>query len=240
MKEKISYYDLMDQASQHCIDNIEKYYGNANMVWEGRYETTQDVIESFGFFINQHWNSIDTSTIPAFEEKEEIEQNVKDYLQFHFKELQDWWYEENPYYKNRLEVTEDVEDIVESYDFSIIEYSDSYELLSYTDRGVEMYISIDKNINYSLPAQLQRWVENFDEDEEIMYLRQDNTYRCLFTIRDSLEDLDSFVDGVKALIKELWNYYSLSNEEFSYDKKLIIKKEKENWDESSPKIEREL
>ena len=90
--------------------------------------------------------------------------------------------------------------------FNINESAYELELESRTDGGVDMFISIDKNSDNNLVEQLERFVENFDIDEEIDIHREDENYKRNFTIRESINDFENWVDYIEECISKLEEY----------------------------------
>ena len=90
--------------------------------------------------------------------------------------------------------------------FNINESAYELELESWTDGGVDMFISIDKNSDNNLLEQLERFVENFDIDEEIDIHREDENYKRKFTIRESINDFENWVDYIEECISKLEEY----------------------------------
>jgi len=78
---------------------------------------------------------------------------------------------------------------------------DIIELEKWTDGGVDMIITINKN--KPVKEQLQFYVDNFDVDEEIEIHRLNKEYRENFKIRESLEDFESFIIDIKQIVEEL-------------------------------------
>ena len=87
--------------------------------------------------------------------------------------------------------------------FNVSESAYGLELESWTDGGVNMFIGIDKDSDNNLLEQLERFVENFDIDEEIDIHRQDTNYRRKFTIRESIRDFENWVDYIEECISKL-------------------------------------
>lgn len=100
--------------------------------------------------------------------------------------------------------------------FNISESANDLELESWTDGGVNMFIGIDKNSDNNLLEQLERFVENFDIDEEIDIHRQDTDYRRRFTIRESIRDFENWVDYIEECISKLEEYNN-EEEEMNYE-----------------------
>ena len=101
--------------------------------------------------------------------------------------------------------------------FNINESAYGLELESCTDGGVNMLIGIDKDSDYDLLAQLEQFVENFDIDEEIYIHRQDTDYRRNFTIRESINDFENWVDYIRDCISKLELYNNEDEEEMNYE-----------------------
>lgn len=97
--------------------------------------------------------------------------------------------------------------------FNVSESADDLELESYTDGGVDMFITIEKDSSNNLLEQLRLFVENFDIDEEIDIHRQDTDYRRNFTIRESINDFENWVDYIRDCISKLEEEYNNEDEE---------------------------
>ena len=87
--------------------------------------------------------------------------------------------------------------------FNINESAYELELESWTDGGINMFISIDKNSDNNLLEQLERFVENFDIDEEIDIHREDENYKRNFTISESINDFENWVNYIEECISKL-------------------------------------
>ena len=101
--------------------------------------------------------------------------------------------------------------------FNINESAYELELESWTDGGVDMCISIDKTSDNNLLEQLERFVENFDIDEEIDIHREDENYKRHFTIRESINDFENWVDYIEECISKLEEYNNEDEEEMDYE-----------------------
>ena len=97
--------------------------------------------------------------------------------------------------------------------FNVSESADDLELESYTDGGVDMFITIEKDNSNNLLEQLRLFVKNFDIDEEIDIHRQDTDYRRNFTIRESINDFENWVDYIRDCISKLEEEYNNEDEE---------------------------
>jgi hypothetical protein len=93
-------------------------------------------------------------------------------------------------------------EILENH-FNIYEDEKDYELETWTDGGVNMFIYIGKDIEEDLIEQLEKYIENFDIDEEIDLHRQDKRYRDDFRITESVKDFVSWVEYIETIIKDL-------------------------------------
>ena len=101
--------------------------------------------------------------------------------------------------------------------FNVSESADDLELESYTDGGVDMFITIEKDNSNNLLEQLKLFVKNFDIDEEIDIHRQDTDYRRNFTIRESINDFENWVDYIRDCISKLELYNNEDEEEMDYE-----------------------
>ena len=97
--------------------------------------------------------------------------------------------------------------------FNVSESADDLELESYTDGGVDMFITIEKDNSNNLLEQLRLFVKNFDIDEEIDIHRQDTDYKRNFTIRESINDFENWVDYIRDCISKLEEEYNNEDEE---------------------------
>ena len=104
--------------------------------------------------------------------------------------------------------------------FNINESAYELELESWTNGGVNMLISIDKNSDNNLLEQLERFVENFDIGEEIDIHREDENYKRNFTIRESINDFENWVDYIRDCISKLEEEYNNEDEEEVEDEPL--------------------
>lgn len=109
-----------------------------------------------------------------------------------------------------MRIIKNEREILENY-FTILENESGYELETWTNEGVDMIITIEKNGD-TLLEQLKEYIDNFDIDSEIDMYRENEEYRNNFTIKESLEDFESYISYVKDLIEELET--NKENEEF--------------------------
>ena len=93
-----------------------------------------------------------------------------------------------------------IREILEKH-FNIYESNTEYELENWTDGGVDMFINIDKDKN--IIEELEKFIENVDIDEEIEILRQNDDYKMNFTIKESLNDFENWLENIKDIVKEL-------------------------------------
>ena len=101
-----------------------------------------------------------------------------------------------------MEISKKQMDILNRY-FKVTENICSYEIESWTNCGVDMFIYIDKLSDESLEDQLDQFVDNFDIDEVIDLHREDSNYRETFKIETSLEDFKYWINKVENVIEEL-------------------------------------
>ena len=105
--------------------------------------------------------------------------------------------------------------------FNVSESADDLELESYTDGGVDMFITIEKDNSNNLLEQLRLFVKNFDIDfdidEEIDIHREDENYKRNFTIRESINDFENWVDYIRDCISKLELYNNEDEEEMNYE-----------------------
>lgn len=93
------------------------------------------------------------------------------------------------------------EKILEKY-FKVYNNTDNtISLEQWTKGGVDMYIG-DLNKD-NIIEELEEYLDNFDIDEEIDMYRQGEDYKRAFTIRESVEDFESWVEYIENVIKEL-------------------------------------
>lgn len=109
-----------------------------------------------------------------------------------------------------MRIIRNEKEILENY-FTIFENESGYELETWTNEGVDMIITIEKN-GGTLLEQLKEYVNNFDIDSEIDMYRENEEYRNNFTIKESIEDFEDYISYVKDLIEELET--NKENEEF--------------------------
>lgn len=127
-----------------------------------------------------------------------------------------------------MRIIKNEREILENY-FAILENESGYELETWTNEGVDMIITIEKNGD-TLLEQLKEYIDNFDIDSEIDMYRENEEYRNNFTIKESLEDFESYISYVKDLIKELET--NKENEEFL--EKLLDDEDMEEDEEYEP------
>ena len=79
-------------------------------------------------------------------------------------------------------------------------YEDEIEIETTTDEGVNMIHILD---NDNLKNDFISLVDDFDIDEEIDSHRQEELYREVFSIRDSLEDFECYHRWLKGIKKQI-------------------------------------
>ena len=107
----------------------------------------------------------------------------------------------------------------ESFGFNVNIYSENgiynqIEIESWTDGGVDMVETIYFNEVYQdiydakkIDKELQNIVDNFSVDEEIDLHREGQDYKNAFSIRESLEDFESYYNKLKDSSKNFLNKY---------------------------------
>ena len=106
-------------------------------------------------------------------------------------------------------------EILENY-FAILENESGYELETWTNEGVDMIITIEKNGD-TLLEQLKEYIDNFDIDSEIDMYRENEEYRNNFTIKESINDFENWVDYIRDCISKLELYNNEDEEEMNYE-----------------------
>ena len=98
--------------------------------------------------------------------------------------------------KKQMEILEN------NFDYINTNYNeDDLYLETWTNGGVDMIIYLDKE--KTIIENLEKYIRNFDIDEEIDLYRESKDYRDTFTIRESLEDFENWVEKIENIIKEL-------------------------------------
>ena len=77
------------------------------------------------------------------------------------------------------------------------------ELETWTNGGVDMLIYLDMTSNETITQQFRNYVDNFDIDEEIDLHREGKDYRNAFTITESVEDFEDYVEWLKDILNNL-------------------------------------
>lgn len=91
-------------------------------------------------------------------------------------------------------------EIIKHY-FKIYNTDEYIEIEAWTDGGVDMFIDINPQKN--IIEQLEEYIDNFDIDEEIDMYRENKQYKERFTIRESLNDFENWLEWIEKIIKEL-------------------------------------
>ena len=103
-------------------------------------------------------------------------------------------------------------DILENKDIKIDNYTEKnrlcgYELNTYTDGGVNQIIFLDFRDGGNpkkasdFVNKFSNYIKDFDIDEEIEMYRQDPSYKANFSIRESLEDFESWKEDLQTILK---------------------------------------
>lgn len=138
---------------------------------------------------------------------------------------------------------EQIREVFESNGIEMTEYSESsyglcgYELNCYTDGGVNEVLFLDfrdKNSNPLEPQdvieEFENYVKDYDVDDRIEINRFEKSYVQNFTIRQSVEDFESFEQKLRNLlvllktnvkVKDGYKYSTKSFEGYKYRVKFV-------------------
>ena len=97
--------------------------------------------------------------------------------------------------------TKKLKKFFESKNINVYKHKGSLELNTYTKGGVNMIITLNPPVTESF----QEYVDMFDVDEEIDLHREMDMYKHNFTIRQSLDDFENYLEWLESLLKELEN-----------------------------------
>lgn len=87
--------------------------------------------------------------------------------------------------------------------FSVNKISENnYELESFTDGGVNMFIHIDTD-DESMLEGFKRYIKDFDVEEQVEFHRHDKQYCNHFTLRESLDDFEEWENDLKLLLEKI-------------------------------------
>lgn len=99
-----------------------------------------------------------------------------------------------------MELTKEQREILEE-EFKIYEDTNTIEIEQWTDLGVDMIIELEKDRD--IVEQLVDYVYNFDIDEEIDLYRENKDYRERFSILESVNDFEKWLDFINDIITRL-------------------------------------
>ena len=77
------------------------------------------------------------------------------------------------------------------------------DLETWTNGGVNMFIYLDTTSEETITQQFRNYVDNFDIDEEIDLHRQGEDYKNAFTIIESVNDFENYLDWLKCILTDL-------------------------------------
>lgn len=89
-----------------------------------------------------------------------------------------------------------------TFNFNVSVSNDCVELETWTDGGVNMLITL-LNVNDNYMEQLEKYIEEFDIDDEIQIMRESDNYKKNFTIRESLDDYEAYIEKLKDILSKL-------------------------------------
>lgn len=88
--------------------------------------------------------------------------------------------------------------------FKVTEEQDMIQLETWTDGGVNMFVTLWKNVDISLVKQFWNFAHyDFDIDEEIDIHRLDERYCNAFRISQSLKDFGDYQDFLIEIAQDL-------------------------------------
>lgn len=99
-----------------------------------------------------------------------------------------------------MELTKKQREILEE-EFKVYEDTNTIEIEQWTDLGVDMIIELEKDRD--IVEQLVDYVYNFDIDEEIDLYRENKDYRERFSILESVNDFEKWLDFINDIITRL-------------------------------------
>lgn len=89
--------------------------------------------------------------------------------------------------------------------FGVHEHNDCVELETWTNGGVNMFITINKGLDKTYFEQFEDYVLNFDMEEEVDVHREDKRYRNAFPIKESVNDFESYERWLQSISSKLNN-----------------------------------
>ena len=101
-----------------------------------------------------------------------------------------------------IKINNNEREILEKY-FNICENDEYIELEMWTNRGVDMFIYIEQDKFENVLSCIKEYIDDFDIDGEIDIHRLDINYKNNFTIKESLEDFELYIETLKSICKEL-------------------------------------
>ena len=114
---------------------------------------------------------------------------------------------------NKLIISDKELKLLKDYDIDVYEDEYKYYLETWTNKGIYVFIDIDKYNDMSLALQIHHWINNFDEDEEIKRVIDNDNYSSVFYLGESISlneaiyDIDKFLTIMKELRTDfIWLY----------------------------------
>jgi len=101
-----------------------------------------------------------------------------------------------------MKITEKEKEILKE-NFTIYEDDNVIKLESYTEGGVNMIIDVYKEDYDNILHALEDYVGGFEIDKETDLHREDKLYRKQFTISQSLEDFENYINSVSNIVNKL-------------------------------------
>ena len=94
-------------------------------------------------------------------------------------------------------MNKEIRAILENSGFKIHENGNEFDLETWTDCGVNMFVQVNK---INIVTDFRCYVESFDVDEEIDLHRQTEAYRNAFTIRAAVNDFETFEAKLQGIL----------------------------------------
>lgn len=91
---------------------------------------------------------------------------------------------------------------IENY-FGVFVSNNDIELETWTQGGVNMFVYLSLDSKENLLEQFEEYVRDFDVDEQIDLHRQDERYKDSFSIRESLNDFESYEEWLNGIVNNL-------------------------------------
>lgn len=168
-------YDLEDykNTTEYDLNNLEKWWAKLDYIVDKQETTVFDLRELEDLRDSIGFIMDFVRAVAIIDNSEELENKSKSQKQ---------------------------RDILEKH-FNVVETDDELELEQWTNGGVDMILYFDKE--QDIIEELEKYIDDFDIDEEIDLYRQGEDYKQHFTIRESLEDFENWLEFIQNVVNEL-------------------------------------